>query len=247
MNSQRRDPAFTTLPDIAAIRELKTKRQWVSWKYAEKKKTNGETYLTKLPVCPHDNRPADVSKSWTWSEYDDAVSCSLHYGHAGVGYVLTGDDDISGHDLDKVRNPVTGRLDDWVQVIVDLAETYTEVSPSVRGARMFWRGKLDKAITNDAAQVEIYSTKRYLTITGNRISGTPDSIGPAPKTLELAAPASRPSRRPRPRQKPKQKTRQRARPGRRTKPGRTAAGCHSIRGEGGRQRVLEQRQKRRTG
>jgi len=178
-------PGFHSLPDIAAIRELKTKRQWVSWKYAEKKKTNGETYLTKLPVCPHDNRPADVSKSWTWSEYDDAVSCSLHYSHAGVGYVLTGDDDISGHDLDKVRNPVTGRLDDWVQVIVDLAETYTEVSPSGRGVRMFWRGKLDKAITNDAAQVEIYSTKRYLTITGNRISGTPDSIGPAPKTLEL--------------------------------------------------------------
>ena len=38
-------------------------------------------------------------------------SCSLHYDHAGVGYVLTGDDDISGHDLDKVRNPVTGGLE----------------------------------------------------------------------------------------------------------------------------------------
>ena len=66
-------PGFHSLPDIAAIRELKTKRQWVSWKYAEKTKTNGETYLTKPPVCPHDNRRAEVGKSWTWSDYDDAV------------------------------------------------------------------------------------------------------------------------------------------------------------------------------
>ena len=50
---------------------------------------------------------------------------------------------------------------------------------------MFWRGKLPAAIKFDAAQVEIYSTGRYLTVTGHRIAGTSDEIGPAPKTLEL--------------------------------------------------------------
>ena len=50
---------------------------------------------------------------------------------------------------------------------------------------MFWKGKLSAAIKFDAAQVEVYSTGRYLTLTGHRIAGTSDEIAPAPKTLEL--------------------------------------------------------------
>ena len=50
---------------------------------------------------------------------------------------------------------------------------------------MFWKGKLPAAIKLDAAQVEVYSTGRYLTLTGHRIAGTPDAIAPAPKTLQL--------------------------------------------------------------
>ena len=65
-----------------------------------------------------------------------------------MGYVLTDDDDVSGFDLDGVRNPETGELQDFAQAIVNLGETYTEVSPSGRGVRLFWRGKLDKAITH---------------------------------------------------------------------------------------------------
>ena len=240
-------PGFHSLPDIAAIRELKTKRKWVSWKYLEKTKTNGETYLTKPPVCPHDNRPADVSKSWTWSEYDDAVSCSLHYRHAGVGYVLTGDDDISGFDLDKVRNPVTGRLDDSrrpssisprptprfhlpaAACACSGAASSTRPSPTTPH-----RSKSIRPSVTSRSRATGYPARR--TVSGQRL-----------KLWSCSAPASRPSRRPRPRQKPKQKTRQRARPGRRTNRDRTAAGCHCIRGEGRRQRVLEQRQKRRAG
>ena len=99
--------------------------------------------------------------------------------------MLTGEDEISGHDLDKVRDPATGKLADWAQAIVDLAETYTEVSPSGAGVRMFWKGRLPGAIKHDAAQVEVYSTGRYMTVTGHRIADTPDEIQPAPKTLEL--------------------------------------------------------------
>ena len=50
---------------------------------------------------------------------------------------------------------------------------------------MFWHGKLPLAIKFDAAQVEVYSTGRYLTVTGYRIAGTSDEIRTAPKTLEL--------------------------------------------------------------
>ena len=177
--------SFDNLPDIPAIAELKKRPRWVAWRYATRKKANGETYQTKPPVNPHNNRGAKVDDPETWGTYEEAVACALRYGHAGVGYVLTGDDDISGHDLDKVRDPVTGKLVDWAQAIVDLGETYTEISPSGAGVRMFWHGKLSAAIKFDAAQVEVYSTGRYLTVTGHRIAGTSDEIRPAPKTLEL--------------------------------------------------------------
>ena len=177
--------SFDNLPDIPAIAELKKRPRWVAWKYATRKKANGESYQTKPPVNPHNNRGAKVDDPKTWGTYEEAVACALRYGHAGVGYVLTGDDDISGHDLDKVRDRATGKLVDWAQATVDLGETYTEISPSGAGLRMFWHGKLSAAIKFDAAQVEVYSTGRYLTVTGHRIAGTSDEIRPAPKTLEL--------------------------------------------------------------
>jgi len=177
--------SFDNLPDIPAIAELKKRPRWVAWKYATRRKTNGETYQTKPPVNPHNSRGAKVDDPKTWGTYEEAVACALRYGHAGVGYVLTGDDDISGHDLDKVRDPATGKLVDWAQAIVDLGETYAEISPSGAGIRMFWKGRLSAAIKFDAAQVEVYSTGRYLTVTGHRIAGTSDEIRPAPKTLKL--------------------------------------------------------------
>ena len=178
---------FDNLPDIPAIRELKTHAQWVAWKYATRTNADGTTFPTKAPVNPHTNHNAKSSKPRTWGTFEQAVKCAQCCGHAGIGYMLAENDDISGGDFDKVRDPATGELPDWAQEIVDLGETYTEISPSGTGVRMFWRGKLpgNKAIKCDPAGVEIYSARRYLTITGNRIAGTPDTICPAPKTLAL--------------------------------------------------------------
>jgi hypothetical protein len=175
--------SFDKLP--AAFDKLKQRRQWVSWKYEERTKENGETYQTKAPVSPNGNYNSSVNRPRGWGTYDAAVQNTLRHGHAGVGYVLIKDDDISGFDLDDVRDPVTGAFLDWVQEAIDLGETYAEISPSGRGVRMFWEGKIGKAIANEASQVEIYSIGRYLTVTGHHVAGAPDRIGPAPKTLEL--------------------------------------------------------------
>ena len=104
---------------------------------------------------------------------------------AGVGLVLTADDGLTGADLDGVRDPKTGKLNDWVEEIVALGETYTEISPSGTGLRIFWKGKIDRAIKNDEQSVEIYGNGRYLTITGNRLESSPDEICEAPRTGAL--------------------------------------------------------------
>jgi hypothetical protein len=176
---------FTNLPDIPAIRTLKAKPQWVSWKHSTRTKLDGTTYVTKVPVCPHNNGNASVNNPTTWGSYDEAVANTLKHGLAGVGYVLTKNDDIFGTDLDSVRDTATGKLQDFAQEVVNLGESYTEVSPSGKGLRQFCLGKLNAALTHKAAQVEVYSAGRYLTVTGDWIAGTSDEIREVPKTLKL--------------------------------------------------------------
>lgn len=178
-------PSFDALPDVAAIRELKSKHQWVAWRYKEMIDKDGKLKWTKPPVCPHNNFGASVSNPKTWGSYGQAVAKAVQANLAGVGYVLTEQDDFSGADLDHVRDAVTGDLDPWVRQIIDLKETYVEVSPSGEGLRILWRGKVSATFKHDPAQVEVYRSQRYLTITGEHLDGSPTEILPAPQTEAL--------------------------------------------------------------
>ena len=161
-----------------APEQLKSIPKWVAWKYV---KRGGKP--TKPPVSPHTGRLASISTPADWGTYDQAVARAQRDGLAGVGFVLTSDDGLTGADLDHVRDAATGNLEPWAAEIVAFGETYTEVSPSGTGLRLFWEGKIDRSIKCDAASVEVYRDGRYLTITGNHVSGTPTEILPAPKTL----------------------------------------------------------------
>lgn len=165
---------------ISAIEELRARDQWVGWKLVMRA---GARKPTKPPVNPHNGFAASHSKPSTWGSYKQAQSAVKRYGLAGVGYVLSDDDDYTGVDLDKCRNAETGEIEDWAKEVIAFAETYTEISPSGTGVRMFVRGKIDKAVKCDVARVEIYGAQRYLTITNNHVEGTPLDIREAPKTL----------------------------------------------------------------
>jgi hypothetical protein len=167
---------FSGLPDIPALNELELRRQWVAWGYVER-----DGKMTKPPVNPRNGSGASHSDPATWGTYEEAAKCAIERGLAGVGYVLTDDDDVTGVDLDKCRDDEFG-MEAWAQEIVAMAETYTEVSPSGRGLRLIWRGKIDKTIKCDPAHVEVYRDRRFLTITGTHIEGTPLEIRPAPRT-----------------------------------------------------------------
>ena len=171
-------PAFAGLPDIPALNELKARRQWVAWKYTERE--DGKP--TKPPVNPHNGYGASHSDPATWGTYEQAAKYASDHGLPGVGYVISDDDDLTGADLDDCRDSEFGGLEDWATEIIKHAETYTEVSPSGCGLRLIWRGKVEKTLKCDPMHVEVYKNKRYLTITGNHVPGTPLDIRPAPKT-----------------------------------------------------------------
>lgn len=193
-NKIPRRGSYDSLPDMPAIAQLKSRNQWVAWKYADR----GGPKPTKPPIRADNGMPASVGDPKHWASYQQAVMRATRANMAGVGYVLSPDDNLTGIDLDNCRDPETGDLAEWAKEIVDLAETYCEVSPSETGLRIIAEGKVSAAMKLDAAGVEIYGKARYLTITGWHLHGTPQSIRPAPRTLaalESRIEALRPARR----------------------------------------------------
>ena len=161
----------------AALVDLRDKPRWVAWDYVGK-----GNHWTKLPINPHTGRTASVSDPNTWATFDEAHAGMKQYGLAGVGLVLSEADDIAGIDLDDCISE-EGALSPLAAEVVGYAETYVEVSPSGQGIRLFTRGKLEKAVKDAANGIEIYSTGRYLTVTGQQFPGTPDRIATASRTL----------------------------------------------------------------
>ncbi len=169
---------FAGLPDLPAIRELRRHRQWVGWHYVER---DGKP--TKPPLNPHTGFGASHSNPSTWGTFGEASRLAERRKLPGIGFVLAPNDDFSGIDLDDCRDPETGEIEFWAQKIIRFGETYAEVSPSGAGLRLILRGKIDKTVKCDPASVEAYRDKRYLTITGQHLAGTPETINPAPRTM----------------------------------------------------------------
>lgn len=168
-------------PPTSALDELRAIPHWVSWKYYMRP---GATKPTKPPVDPNTGGAGSHSDPKTWAAHEKACWRTRFSRLAGVGFVLTDGDGLTGIDLDACRDAETGELEPWAAEIVELAETYAEVSPSGTGVRLLARGKVASATKCDPAHVEIYGSLRYLTITGNHIDETPEDIRPAPQTIE---------------------------------------------------------------
>jgi len=157
---------------------LKDRPQWVTWRYVWHK---GK--WDKPPRNPWTDALAKTTDSRTWSPFDAAfttyqhsMSVRLVTVHAdGIGFVVTEDNELAGIDLDHCRDPDTGVIESWAQAIVDRMRTYTEVSPSGTGLRLWLTATRPKRGRRKGL-IEIYSWGRYLTCTGCHLDGTPTTI-----------------------------------------------------------------------
>lgn len=152
--------------------------QWVCW---TEKERDGK--LTKIPVDPNTGRYASATDSETWSSFETARSRAEADGLSGLGFVFTDDDPLVGVDLDDCRVPETGTALDWAEQIVDMLDSFTEVSPSGTGFHVILEGTLhgDRSRKGD---VEIYETARFFTMTGAHVDGTPTTIEARTEELE---------------------------------------------------------------
>jgi putative DNA primase/helicase len=90
-------------------------------------------------------------------------------------FILTEDDPYAMVDLDNVRDPVTGDIDPRALEIVREYDSYTEVSPSGTGLRIFVEGESmgNTTPTVHGLEIEAYSKGRLASVTGDHLAGTP--------------------------------------------------------------------------
>ncbi len=119
--------------------------------------------------------------------FDAAVSAFERGGFDGIGLAMLPEHGLVALDYDGCVDE-HGRLDP--RVAAQVIGSYSEVSPSGRGLRAFWRGSLpdfkDNGAPSERAPLEVFCGKGFVTVTGNvtedcKLFGA--SIEPLPDTL----------------------------------------------------------------
>jgi putative DNA primase/helicase len=163
------DDKVVTPPDVLSVQpegipeELKRRPQWVVWKMA--KRRNGK--WTKEPYDARTGRKASSTDLTSWGSFEDALDALDRYD--GIGFVLSSGDPYVGVDLDGCVDPETGEIESWATRIVEALDSYTEVSPSGKGLHIVARGEIPA--NGKRGHVEMYSAKRFFTMTGHALSG----------------------------------------------------------------------------
>lgn len=163
-------PIFENFPPI-----LTAQPSWVMWRYELK-----DGKWTKVPRQAGGSYASSTNPA-TWHTFA-SVRAAYHLDKFdGVGIVLTGQPlenglYLIGMDFDHCL--ISGVLDDAPRKAVELLDTYCEISPSGEGIRLFLLHdkptpacKTNKA---DGKSREVYSSGRYLTVTGHPIGQAKD-------------------------------------------------------------------------
>ncbi len=158
--------------------EMCVRKQWICWR---EEKRNGDT--TKIPVDPKTGDFASSTDDRTWSDLETALEYASTGKADGIGFVFTGTDPLAGIDLDKCRDPDTGKPDPETKEIIQRLESYTEVSPSGTGYHVLVHGDLPDG-RNRRGGIEMYDQSRFFTVTADHVDGTPTSINERQDALE---------------------------------------------------------------
>ena len=173
--------------------EMRTLNKWVNFAFEER---NGKK--TKVPYNPAaaDSKAKSNDKS-TWSSFELAVE-KTDYAYDGIGFMFSNSPYV-GIDIDHcVEN---GVISEFAQSIIQTLSSYTEFSPSDTGIHIICRGTAPPGGNKNTKQgIEMYSSGRYFTMTGNilpgyeRIADAQAAIDEIHKQYLLKKPASIPNK-----------------------------------------------------
>ena len=177
-------PKFSPFePPLSVPLALSSRRNWIGWRLVFN--PDDPDNPKKMPVVLVSGVPVnDYLKPHAHVSYEEALAQVGPLKLSGVGFVMTLDCGMIGGDMDKCRDPATGVINAREQAIINRRETYFEISPSGRGVRFFSLTDVPLRKSVIGGGVELYSSGRYLTFTGDRVIGAPLEIGRAPYAVE---------------------------------------------------------------
>jgi hypothetical protein len=176
--------------------------RWVAWVYVRRRQ---DATPTKVPHGAYYNGSdyADAADPHTWLPHAEAERLRGARAYDGLGIVLGDLNDgtfLCGADLDTCRDPATGALTAWALAIIALLDAYSEISPSGEGVKLFfrlhaehvrpflallgvgpneWGCRRSVGAATDKAHppaIEVYTARRYFTVTGNKLAEAPDYV-----------------------------------------------------------------------
>lgn len=151
--------------------QLKGWKQWVFWRGIKQSETDSKA--SKIPF--NATGAAKSNDRETWLPFA-AMQTWMQRKMDGIAFVLSDDDPFSMIDIDGcVENE---NVSEFARKVIDYFDSYTELSPSGTGIRIFVEGKIDTAIKHPKVgerilPLEIYSRSRVATVTGNMIRNRP--------------------------------------------------------------------------
>jgi primase-polymerase (primpol)-like protein len=158
-------PQITRNPDLYVNipHELKRLPQWVLW---EMFCDSDSKYWKKIPFNPATGRAASSKKSADWGTFAQVESIMRTSNkYDGIGFVFTENDPYIGIDLDNKKNDPAIR--DEIGKLASRFSSYREYSPSRTGFHIIMKGSIPAPLKKGI--IEIYSTERYFTMTGDVI------------------------------------------------------------------------------
>jgi putative DNA primase/helicase len=144
-------------------RELNVRPQWVVWKAVGDKPD-------KIPYSARTGRRASSTDLLTWSTFQEALKAYENCDFAGLGFVFSSADPYTGIDLDNCVD-ADGEIAGWALEIVRYFDSYTELSATGSGLHIIVRGEVPN---RRKGEVEVYSSKRFFTVTGHVVEVSGD-------------------------------------------------------------------------
>ena len=154
-----------------ALAPLRERPQWAIWRWTPKP---GGGFQKPPFMATQPERNASTTDPSSWTDYATALAAVRAGRGDGVSYILTKQENFVAIDMDYCRDPVTGSVDIWAQLMLEQAlHSYAEITPSGYGLRIWGTGSgntlhrkfsLD---TGENAAVELFrATNKALTISG---------------------------------------------------------------------------------
>jgi hypothetical protein len=151
---------------IAVPDSLTELDRWAVWRWENER---------KVP-CRVDGRRASSTSEADWGEFDVALRAAKTGRFAGLGFAFFKEDGLAGIDLDDSLDS-SGNVKPWAARVVErFADSYTEISPSGNGLKIWVRGSLPSNLPGVKVadgQIEMYDCRRYFAVTGRGFRGTP--------------------------------------------------------------------------